>query len=294
MNVVRSIHELNEQELEMGLVGEASWHEDFKTSPYIFIGGLDERLTEGDIITVFSQYGTVIDIHLVKDKKTGKSKGYAFLAYEDQRSTILAVDNLNNADLLKKKLRVDHSKDYRPNPLLFEIIEDLEKEKDFFNKIQIVRGNQSTQPKSKSNSNKKKKKKKKKKENENEKIENKSISKRKKKKHHKKNKKEKKKKHNKREKKMKIDFPNDNNTKRERETVRKRKEYHEYKENPNRKESIHKHRRKNENGRKSKKKHKKKDKHKSKKKKKKKKEKEKKSKEKVNYFSSSFGFSKKV
>ncbi|KAJ6250792.1 RNA-binding motif protein [Anaeramoeba flamelloides] len=293
MNVVRSIHELNEQELEMGLVGEASWHEDFKTSPYIFIGGIDERLTEGDIITVFSQYGTVIDIHLVKDKKTGKSKGYAFLAYEDQRSTILAVDNLNNAELLKRKLRVDHSKDYRPNPLLFEIIDDMEKEKDFFNKIQIVRGNKPTKSKSKSEKLKKSTR----------------VSKRSKKKHHKKNKKEKekekekkKKKKNKRESKKKnknkrkesknettVDFQNNYIKK---DTERKRKQYNENKDNPDRKEPVYKQRRKNEKETKSKKKHKKKDKNKSKKKKKKRKEN--KSKEKVNYFSSSFGFTKKV
>jgi RNA recognition motif-containing protein len=33
----------------------------------------------------------VVDVNLVRDKGTGKSKGFAFLAYEDQRSTILAV-----------------------------------------------------------------------------------------------------------------------------------------------------------------------------------------------------------
>lgn len=37
----------------------------------------------------------IVSINLVRDKKTGKSKGFAFLCYEDQRSTILAVDNLN-------------------------------------------------------------------------------------------------------------------------------------------------------------------------------------------------------
>ena len=31
----------------------------------------------------------------MRDKKTGKTKGFCFLAYEDQRSTVLAVDNLN-------------------------------------------------------------------------------------------------------------------------------------------------------------------------------------------------------
>jgi len=33
--------------------------------------------------------------------------------YEDQRSTILAVDNLNGAKVLEKTLRVDHVKNYK-------------------------------------------------------------------------------------------------------------------------------------------------------------------------------------
>lgn len=37
------------------------------------------------------RYGEIVDVNLVRDKGTGKSKGFAFLAYEDQRSTILAV-----------------------------------------------------------------------------------------------------------------------------------------------------------------------------------------------------------
>lgn len=43
------------------------------------------------------RYGEIMHVLLVRDRKTGKSKGYAFLQYEDQRSTILAVDNLNGA-----------------------------------------------------------------------------------------------------------------------------------------------------------------------------------------------------
>ncbi len=49
----------------------------------------------------------------MRDKTTGKSKGFAFLAYEDQRSTVLAVDNLNGAKLVGRTLRVDHVKDYK-------------------------------------------------------------------------------------------------------------------------------------------------------------------------------------
>ena len=41
------------------------------------------------------RYGEIVNINLVRDKRTKKSKGFCFLAYEDQRSTVLAVDNLN-------------------------------------------------------------------------------------------------------------------------------------------------------------------------------------------------------
>lgn len=48
-----------------------------------------------------------------RDKETGKPKGFAFLMYEDQRSTVLAVDNLNGANILERTIRVDHVKNYK-------------------------------------------------------------------------------------------------------------------------------------------------------------------------------------
>jgi len=109
--VVREIDRINRKQLDLG--DEASWHDDFKDSAYIYIGGIPYELTEGDIICVFSQYGEVLDINLVRDRETGKSKGFCFLKYDDQRSTVLAVDNFNGATLLGRTLRVDHSRDYR-------------------------------------------------------------------------------------------------------------------------------------------------------------------------------------
>lgn len=82
-------------------------------SAYIFVGGLPRDLTEGDVIVIFSQYGEVMNINMPRDKETGKPKGFAFLMYEDQRSTVLAVDNLNGADILERTIRVDHVKNYK-------------------------------------------------------------------------------------------------------------------------------------------------------------------------------------
>lgn len=100
-------------EVRQGLSESASWHAKFKDSAYIFAGGLSFDLTEGDILAVFSQYGEIVDVNLVRAEDTGKPKGFAFICYEDQRSTVLAVDNLNGAKVLGRTIRVEHVEDYR-------------------------------------------------------------------------------------------------------------------------------------------------------------------------------------
>ena len=103
-------------------------------SAYIYVGGLPYDVTEGDVITIFSQFGEVVNIHLPRPRddaprddrarrrphddddteRKPKHRGFGFLMYEDQRSTILAVDNLNGAQVLGRTLRVDHVLNYKP------------------------------------------------------------------------------------------------------------------------------------------------------------------------------------
>lgn len=108
MNTIRSIAALNQRELEAGTSDAASWHADYADTAYIYIGGLPYELSEGDIVSIFSQYGEPVHCNLIRDKETGKSRGFAFLKYEDQRSTNLAVDNLSGANILGRIISVDH------------------------------------------------------------------------------------------------------------------------------------------------------------------------------------------
>ncbi|KAJ1283231.1 hypothetical protein BS78_03G112600 [Paspalum vaginatum] len=110
---VKRTQVINQKEALLGIGEDASWHAKFKDSAYVFAGGIPFDLTEGDLLAIFAQYGEVVDVNLVRDKGTGKSKGFAFLAYEDQRSTILAVDNLNGAKVLGRIIRVDHVSKYK-------------------------------------------------------------------------------------------------------------------------------------------------------------------------------------
>lgn len=100
-------------ELKEGLEGSRSWHHQYRHSAYIYVGGLHPGLTEGDIVIVFSQFGEIVDCHMVRDKTTGKSKGFAYICYDDQRSTNLAVDNMSGFQMLKRTIRVDHCEKFK-------------------------------------------------------------------------------------------------------------------------------------------------------------------------------------
>ncbi|CAM9711942.1 unnamed protein product [Sphacelaria rigidula] len=129
MNVVQEIKRINEQELAQGLTGKASWHHEYKDSAWVFAGGFPYDLTEGDVLCVMSQWGEIEDINLCREKDTGKSKGFCFIKYEDQRSTILAVDNFNGMQLLGRTIRVDHKHKYSLPKEVREREEKLEEER---------------------------------------------------------------------------------------------------------------------------------------------------------------------
>ena len=46
---------LNETELRYNISASASWHNQYKDSAWVFIGGLPYDLSEGDVICIFSQ-----------------------------------------------------------------------------------------------------------------------------------------------------------------------------------------------------------------------------------------------
>merc|ERR1712029_619784 len=125
---MKNLNKMNDREIEMGLAGtKQSWHWEYKDSAWIFIGGLPYDLTEGDVVCVFSQYGEVVHVNLVRDLKTGKSRGFAFVCYQNQLSTILAVDNLNGMKLLGRLVRVDHVHTYKLPKDLEKMDEDRKK-----------------------------------------------------------------------------------------------------------------------------------------------------------------------
>lgn len=114
MNTIREIQKINEEELKIGIAGtNASWHEKYSNSQWVYIGNIDTTLTEGDMICVLSQYGEIEDFNMIRDQETGISKGFAFCKYEDTKSCVLAVDNFIGIKLCQRSIRIDHVENYK-------------------------------------------------------------------------------------------------------------------------------------------------------------------------------------
>lgn len=64
----------------------------------IYIGNLNYRVREADLQHVMEEYGSVDSIKVVKDRETGKSKGFAFVEMPDNAQAQKAIDELNGAE----------------------------------------------------------------------------------------------------------------------------------------------------------------------------------------------------
>ena len=57
----------------------------------MFVGGMKDDTTDEQIKEVFAEYGTIEKIDVVKDKATGKVRGFAFIEFDDYDAVDKAV-----------------------------------------------------------------------------------------------------------------------------------------------------------------------------------------------------------
>lgn len=58
---------------------------------------------------MFSKYGPIEQVQVVYDHQTGRSRGFAFIYYEDIDDAIDAKERCNGLELDGRKIRVDYS-----------------------------------------------------------------------------------------------------------------------------------------------------------------------------------------
>lgn len=80
----------------------------------LYVGNLPYRANESAVRTLFAEYGVVHSVRLMKDKQTGKRRGFGFveIAAADADE---AVNALNDTEFQQRTLKVREAKE-RPEP----------------------------------------------------------------------------------------------------------------------------------------------------------------------------------
>lgn len=92
-----------------------------KNEMKLFVGGLQFQTTENDLFTYFSQFGQVGDAIVMRDKQTGRGRGFGFvrLIYNDEEEADTYKDKIltQNKDpghfILEKKVDVKSADDHQ-------------------------------------------------------------------------------------------------------------------------------------------------------------------------------------
>ena len=73
----------------------------------LFVGNISYRMTEDDLRDTFGEFGSVTDAHIVTDRETGRSRGFAFVEMADDGEAEKAIEALNGSELEGRSLTVN-------------------------------------------------------------------------------------------------------------------------------------------------------------------------------------------
>ncbi|XP_023670538.1 transformer-2 protein homolog beta-like [Paramormyrops kingsleyae] len=77
--------------------------------------GLSLYTTERDLREVFSKYGPLTDVTIVYDQQSRRSRGFAFVYFENREDSKEAKEQANGMELDGRRIRVDFSITKRPH-----------------------------------------------------------------------------------------------------------------------------------------------------------------------------------
>ena len=72
----------------------------------LYVGNLSYTTSETDLQTLFAEAGAVKSVALIKDRDSGRSKGFAFVEMENQKDMQNAISMLNGKEFQDRALAV--------------------------------------------------------------------------------------------------------------------------------------------------------------------------------------------
>lgn len=81
----------------------------------IYVGGLDEKVSETLIWELFVQGGPVVNVHMPKDRITQNHQGYGFIEFMSEEDADYAIKIMNMIKLYGKPIRVNKASAHQKN-----------------------------------------------------------------------------------------------------------------------------------------------------------------------------------
>jgi len=76
----------------------------------LFVGGLPFATTDDELRDAFAAHGTVASATVVRDRETGRSKGFGFVEFENDDEGKAAQAAMNGSDLGGRNISVDEAR----------------------------------------------------------------------------------------------------------------------------------------------------------------------------------------
>ena len=77
----------------------------------IYVGNLNYNVTEEELQEVFSEFGSVASVKIIKDQHTGRAKGFAFIGMDQEEDGKNAIEKLNQTEIFGRTIKVSQAKD---------------------------------------------------------------------------------------------------------------------------------------------------------------------------------------
>ncbi|XP_078435350.1 glycine-rich RNA-binding protein GRP1A-like [Wolffia australiana] len=74
-----------------------------------FVGGLAWATDDQSLERAFSQYGEVLESKVINDRETGRSRGFGFVTFGDEKSMRDAIEGLNGQSLDGRNITVNEA-----------------------------------------------------------------------------------------------------------------------------------------------------------------------------------------
>lgn len=82
----------------------------------IYVGNLAHTATEDDLRTAFAAYGTVSNVSIVKDRDTGRPRGFAFVEMADGAQAAAAIKEMNLREISGRSITVNEARPKTDRP----------------------------------------------------------------------------------------------------------------------------------------------------------------------------------